>query len=107
MKKTIVRITTEATEGVDSKTFELPDETAPQLWAVELRIKSVGRNGNHNFDRFASVVKTIYLEREVLELHGLVGKRPEPADPEVQAQPTAEDLIIQLLELVGYFPEGD
>ena len=107
MKKTIVQITTAETEGTHSQTYSLPDKTAPQLWAVELRVAALDRNGHHNFPPFSTTTKTIYLEREVLTNHGLIGKRPDPVEPAADPQPTAEELIIQLLELVGYFPEGD
>jgi len=104
MKKTIVQITTAGTEHCAEKTFVLPGEDVPQLWAVELRIDAVDRrSGRHSMDR-KSAQGTIYLEREVLEAHGLVGRRSASL-MELDVAPTAEDLILQLLEHVGVFPE--
>ena len=98
MKKTVVRITTEDTK----KTYELPGEDTPQLWAAEISVAAVDQYGhNRNPD---SCKKTIYLERQTLIDHGLIGKMQETKDQSVPA-PTAEDLILQLLECVGVFPE--
>jgi len=98
MKKTIVRITTEDTK----KTYELPGEKTPQLWAAEVSVTAVDNNGYHRHPD--SCKKTIYLERQTLIDHGLIGTQQETKDQSVPA-PTAEDIILQLLECVGVFPE--
>ena len=98
MKKTVVRITTEDTK----KTYELPGEDTPQLWAAEISVACVDKNGYHRHPD--SCKKTIYLERQTLIDHGLFCVMKETNNQSVPSL-TAEDLILQLLECVGVFPE--
>ena len=98
-KETITRIHTEDTD----RTYEFPCKDNPQLWNVELRIACVGENG-HDYLAPSSLVKaSVYLERATLEEAGLL---PRKDTKEVKAPPleTVEDMIIRLLEHLGYFP---
>jgi len=99
MKTTIVRITTEDTK----KTYELPGEDVPQLWAAEISVTCVDKYGYHTTPN--SNKKTIYLERQTLVDHGMLPQSHTDEKPPVPVAPTAEDLILQLLECVGVFPE--
>jgi|GEM_PF-5602906 len=109
MKETIVRITTTGTKGLRGKTYEFPrhdGEPNPRLWAVSLSIIGVDADGRDSSTMGGAGItrETIYLERQVLVDHGLLSWCAIDEKPPVSA-PTAEDLILQLLECVGVFPE--
>jgi len=106
MKETIVRITTTGTEGLRRKTYEFPrhdGEPNPRLWAVSLAISKVEEDGRDSTAGAGIKRETVYLERQVLVDHGLLPWCAIDEKPPVSA-PTAEDLILQLLECVGVFP---
>jgi len=92
-KETFVRITTEDTK----KTYELPGKDVPQLWHVSMEIRSHEKG-------YSICKEDIYLERQTLVDHGLVPQVEKDTPPPAPV-PTVEDLILQLLEAVGVFPE--
>jgi hypothetical protein len=98
-----VRITTSDTE----KTYQFPPGNAPQppdLWEVTLTIKSIDKQGWVSTSSVYEWPKgTVHLERETLENAGVL---PKPMDTPTKEEPeeTVEDLILRLLEHVGYFP---
>lgn len=98
--KNIVRITTNDTK----KTYELPsEEDTPNLWRVQLTIQSVDRHGRIDSSGYDYPKGTVFVERETLEGAGVL---PKPMDTPVKERPeeTVEDLIIRLLEHLGYYP---
>lgn len=84
----------------DGRRVELPSKE--QLWQVELRISPLNEHGTAGTTCVATGVT--HVSRETLEQHGLlprvVTKRLAPGGP----TPTAEDLILELLECVGVYP---
>jgi hypothetical protein len=95
MRENIVRITTADTK----KTYEFPGDN-PQIWEIKLSSSMVGPVGNPQYG--FSTDGTIYLERETLENAGLRPKnKPDTA---VSNHETIEDLIIRMLEHLGYYP---
>ena len=98
MKESIVRITTADTK----KTYEFPHKANPQLWEVKLSMVSVTFNGSSY--AHMSAEKIIYLERETLENAGLLPNNKYESVTSKEPEETAEDLIIRLLEHVGYYP---
>ena len=101
MREKIVRITTYDTK----KTFEFPAKEGvenPQLWEVELRTGGVGHDGRTRYG--LSKETSIFVERHTLEDHGLTGKIIDKKGKEVIPPKTPEDLILELLEIVGVYP---
>ena len=88
------------------KTYEFPakdGEKNPHLWEVEMRIASVDGHGNAYF-KFSSIAQErIYIERSTLTEHGLI-KDFNDKKVEVPPTKTPEDLILELLEIVGVYP---
>ncbi len=80
---------------------ELP--TKEQIWEVTLSIRCLDGGGQANFSGFTS--HTIHLPRATLEAHGLLPRKKEPTQPIPDPAPTVEDLILDLLECVGVYPE--
>jgi len=99
-----VRVTTADTK----KTYEFPGEGNPEIWQVEITIKTLHRiSGALDGYPMTSPKNIIHVERETLENAGVVGKRVEPGKKHVPKE-TAEDLIIRLLEHVECYPcHGD
>ena len=96
--KSIVRITTEDTK----KTYDFPDESNPQIWAVKLQVDRLSPDGSLSGFSSYQTSKIIHIERETLENARLVPIAEERKDE--AAQETAEDLILRLLEHVGVYP---
>ena len=100
-----VYITTEDTK----KTYEYPadkGQSNPPLWEVELRISVVDTQGHASpINKYTSSSGTIFVERQTLVdrkmLPYICGVDKKPPEDNT---PTAGDLIIQLLESVGFYP---
>jgi hypothetical protein len=106
MKESIVEITTHDTKKL-YRFNGSPAPTRPQIWRVNLSIGCVYNTG-HTSSMVTSLPSStkcsVYLERATLERHGLLPVIDTKVE-EKSVQPlTAEDLILQLLELVGVFP---
>jgi len=97
--KSVVRITTEDT----GRTYEFPDKDNPQIWGVQLKIDSVSTHGATNFSSY-STTRVIHVERETLENAGLLPMSEKDKECKDEPQETAEDLILRLLEHVGFYP---
>lgn len=101
--KNVVRITTTDTK----KTYEFPGEDNPELWEVSLTIRNINHNGHvsppttstpHNYPK-----GIVHIERKTLENAGVLPMAREREKEEPTE--TAEDLIIRLLEHLGYYPD--
>lgn len=100
MRENIVRIKTHDTR----ETYEFPikrGEDNPQLWEVEIRIGRVESRGLTQYG--LSTSKSVFLKCETLKLHGLIPKDTRLGKT-VEPTRTAEDLIMELLEIVGVYP---
>jgi len=107
-KVTKTYITTEDTK--ETYTFP-PDDGVeqPQLWEVVVYVLPVEKKtgiSSGGINSYSTPNGAIYLERQTLVNHGMMpvvypGDKPPADNPS-----TAEDLIIQLLETVGYYPES-
>lgn len=107
MKKSYVEVTTYDT----GKTYRFPAKESvknPQLWEVDLSIATVNPQGHSPQPRAERwrAQQPIYLERNSLVKAGLLPKRDtdKPEKGTVQAR-TPEDLIYELLEMLGFYPE--
>ena len=105
MKRNIVRITTHDTK----QTYEYPREKGegddPQLWEVTLQTGYV--NNDSGQTQYLSKAVSIFLTEETLKSHELVGQVRDK-DNNVKVSPkTPEDLILELLEIVGVYPTED
>lgn len=111
MRKQYVEITTADTGKTYRYDHNNPVET--QLWEVTLNISCVDSKTGRSW-YVADVVSpisrahppvTIYLERETLENAGLLPVRSASKnDQDEEPTETAEDLLIRLLEHLGYYP---
>ncbi len=100
MRENIIRITTHDTR----KTYEFPMKTGnnPYLWEVELRIGFVKANGRTLYGLSRNT--SIFLEESTLKQHGLIGKAIGKQRNKIEPSKNPEDLILELLELVGVYP---
>lgn len=102
MRENIVRITTHDTK----KTYEFPSgktKNIPNLWEVEMKISAVDWLGRSDFN-YRYTTKRICLERETLLSHGLTGEIKDKEGKVIEPPKTPEDLILELLEIVGVYP---
>jgi hypothetical protein len=101
-KQHLVRIVTHDTK----KTYEFPSkEKKPQIWEVTLHLKCVDNStGNVPSSHGTYPSATVYLERSSLEAAGLMSVPRPTHDAIPEPQRRAEDLIMELLELVGVYP---
>lgn len=97
--KNIVRITTTDTK----RTYEFPSEKGhPQLWEITLIINDIDKNGRVSTPSYNPPKGLVHVERKTLEDAGVL---PMARERETEAPTeTVEDLIIRLLEHVGYYP---
>ena len=97
----VVRITTADTK----KTYEFDGKKDNlQLWEVSLQIRCVddwGRSSSGSRHTEGQV----YLERQTLVNAGLLPVAAQDKEPTPEEKRTVEDLILELLEHVGVFPE--
>jgi hypothetical protein len=102
MKKYITEITTTDTK----KTYNyerFSENDNPQIWEATISVNPVdGNSGEKN--NYPTKSKTIYLERATLENASLLPMEREREIEKVQPTETAEDLIIRLLNHVGFYP---
>ncbi len=90
---------------VSGKRYKLGVEGNPQLWSVELSVAAMDQNtGHHRHDAGRDLRERVFVERTVLEDHGLVPRKKEPDKPAEEPLKTAEDLLLELLEHVGVYP---
>lgn len=103
MKKQFVEITTYDTK----KTYHFSADGKaknPQLWEVKLQIGTVGSQGHTKYGLSGN--DSIYLERQTLEDAGLIPLDPSKTIKDTGAEVrTPEDLILELLEIVGVYPQ--
>ena len=101
MKESIVRITTADTK----KTYEFPGDN-PELYEARITLCKVDNGGNSYLDakRYDNITKTIYIELDTVLKAGLEPYYHTPKNTDPEPTETAEDLIIRLLEHVGYYP---
>lgn len=93
----LVRITT-----VEGNTFTFPDdENIPPLWHVEMTIRKVGHNGAAESYKLSET--NIFVELETLQKAGLAPHVARDA-PKAEPEETPADLMVRLLELLGYYP---
>jgi hypothetical protein len=88
------------------KTYTFPPVEGvenPQLWEVKISIHSVSSRGNTD-SGYSSAEREIFVERQKLVDHGLLPVSTDDKPKPIPA-PTAEDLILSLLDLVGVHPE--
>jgi len=101
MKESITRITTADTK----KTYEFPGQYNPSLFEVSIRIVPVQDSGNtYDINNCTHVYRTVYLELVTLLKAGLKPYDRKPLDTDPEPTETVENLIIRLLEHVGYYP---
>ncbi len=98
------RVYTEITTADTKKTYVMDKKYGinPQLWEASISIKHVSDNGYT--DSYISRTESIYLERETLEKAGLLPFTVDRDQPKPETVETAEDLIIRLLNHVGFYP---
>ena len=104
MRENIVRITTHDTK----QTYEYPRKKGkedPQLWEVTLQAGFV--NNNSGQTQYLSKVKSVFLTQDTLMSHGLVGQVRDKDNNVIVSPKTPEDLILELLEIVGVYPTED
>ncbi|MCG7853116.1 MAG: hypothetical protein MIO92_11405 [Methanosarcinaceae archaeon] len=103
MRKTFTQITTHDTK----KTYVFPPEEGennPQLWEVELKIRHVNSYGNTPYEPSGEI--SIFVERATLANANMLPiLKEEPKDTPVKAR-TPEDLILELLEIIGIYPQN-
>ena len=98
----IKRITTADTK----RTYDLPGEDIPQLWAAQIKIECVSKQGHYSFNNTFPTKAEIFLERKTLENAGLLPMSDKrKMNHDVEQTETAEDLIIRLLEHLGFYPQ--
>ena len=101
MKQNIVRITTADTK----KTYEFPREDNPDLWQATLVLWPVNKGGDvYTASGYTSHKVTIYLEQDTLLKAGLKPYSYKEKETDPEPQETTEDLLIRLLEHLGYYP---
>ena len=102
MKESFVRITTADTK----KTYEFPNKDNPPLFEVSLKICPIQANGGACYDvyQYTQINKSVHLELETLLRAGLEPYHHKAKENDPEPTETAEDLIIRLLETVGYYP---
>ena len=102
MKKSIIRITTTDTK----KTYEFPGQYNPSLFEVSIRIVPVRDSGSTSCDayQYTHFNKAIHLEKDTLLKAGIKPFHHKPLDTDPEPTETVENLIIRLLEHVGYYP---
>ena len=99
MLKTTRKIKCEDT----GKEYTMGEKGTPQLWAVRLQIGACdSRSGNASFTSHGW--KEVHCERETLLKCGLL-PLTEKEKKEVMEETSVIDLVTQLLEHVGVFPE--
>lgn len=102
MRKTFTQITTHDTK----KTYVFPPkegEKNPQLWEVQLKIGHVNNCGSTPYNPSGEI--SIFVERATLaNANVLPMLKEEPEDTPVKAR-TPEDLILELLEMLGVYPQ--
>ncbi|MDF1551963.1 MAG: hypothetical protein P1P84_02820 [Deferrisomatales bacterium] len=99
MRQSVIRITTHDTKEV----FEYPGEN-PRLWDVQIKIARVNHQGQSNTDdRFTIPSAKVFLTEGTMRKFGLVPQQTKVKEvPHTQS--TAEDLLLELLSLVGVYP---
>ncbi len=101
MRQTLVEMTTADT----GKTYRIkigePNDN-PQLWAVTLKCQLINRHTGST-DNFGIITREICVERETLEMAGLL-PQPVVKGAEKETIETAEDLILRLLNNLGFYP---
>ena len=101
MRENIVRITTHDTK----QTYEYLREKGkedPQLWEVTLQTGYV--NNCSGQTQYLSKAVSVFLTEETLKSHGLVGQVRDKDNNVIVSPKTPEDLILELLEIVGVYP---
>ena len=103
-REDIVRITTHDT----GKTYEFvkygkPNESAPRLFKCDMKISPLNENGQE-WGNDSICNATIYLELDTLINAGIRQKQMAKGTSHPEPTETVEDLLIRLLESVGYYP---
>ena len=100
--KTVVRITTTDTK----KTYEFPSEKGhPNLWQVSLTVQFIDKNGRVSRpSTYEPPSGIVHVERKTLEDAGVLPMAHDRKTKDEGPTETVEDLIIRLLEHVGYYP---
>lgn len=98
------RVYTEITTADTKKTYVMDrnSDNNPQLWEASISLKCLDKAGD--IDNYRNKTANIYLERETLERAGLLPQAIYKDKPNVEPAETAEDLIIRLLNHVGFYP---
>lgn len=100
MKEEIVRITTYDTK----KVYELPGENVPQLWEVKLTISAINDRGSVCS---SSRYDVAHVERQTLVDAGLLPVAYNDKKSNSNPPKTPQDLILELLEILGVYPSGE
>lgn len=83
----------------DGRRVELPAKE--QLWEVQLTIACLDDRGKACTR--SATQGSVHVTRATLGAHGLIPDM-KSTEPTITPAPTAEDLILELLECVGVFP---
>ena len=100
MRENIVRITTHDTK----QTYEYPREKGKEdpVWEVTLQTGFV--NSYSGQTQYLSKIKSVFLTQDTLISHGLVGQVRDKDNNVIVSPKTPEDLLLELLEIVGVYP---
>lgn len=108
MKKQVTYITTwDTNETYEFSSDQLYNDN-PQLYEVSMTLLPVGTNGNSygiDFHQDESInVQPVYIELDTVLKAGLKPYQYKKKEDEPQQEETAEDLMIRLLETLGFYP---